>query len=443
MMIAEPATGKKTAQTAVSPLRVAYTIQNVGLDLTQRVGDVVPVRYTLDGLQQAGHTVHVYELAGTQVAHIPNVAQITQKRPSALGLTGQRPFRLLESGVRRLQGALSLPYYAFFDSWRFYDAMRNALPPYDVVHEHNGLFSAATARACRRLGKPYVLTMSADPIFERDLVQKPLTGLHRQTAVRQAAFTYQQADQIICVSTASRQHLIDQWDVAEDKIVVMPNGVDVELFSQPFDAQAVRAEWGLPQTAVVITFVGGFQPWHGLENLVESVAALRQTTPHVRLLLVGDGPHRAALEAKIAACGLTDISTITGLLPQAQVPELLAAADIAVLPYPQFSMDLWFSPLKLYEYMAAGKAIVASRSGQIGEVLENGRSGMLVTPGAVGELTAVLAQVVQDRQLRVRLGQTAQTQAIRQHGWDRYIQRLETIYTTAIHRAQQKQNRSG
>ena len=416
---------------ASSRLRIAYTIQNVGLDLSQEVGDVVPVRNTLLGLQAAGHSVRVFELQGRYIAQINDVRQLDVTTAAPIGLTGKRPFLLTESAVRKVQGMLNLPYYAFFDSRRFYEACLHSLPEYDLCHEHNGLFSPAAALACRKLKKPYVLTFSADPIFESALVGRPLRGLHHYVAAKEARFTYEQADQILCVSNPAKKHLVEKWQVNPDKINVMPNGVDVELFSRRYDTAAVRAEWGLGD-APVISFVGGFQPWHGLENLVESFAAILQDTPAARLLLVGDGPHRAALDAKIQECNVGHATIITGLLPQERVPEMLSVADIAVIPYPQLPQELWFSPLKLYEYMAAGKAIVSSRAGQIAEVLENGRTGLLVESGNIRELTSAVTSLIHNSAERRRLGANAQKQAIAHHSWRQYIRQLENIYMNAM-----------
>ncbi len=418
---------------ALDRLRIAYMIQNVGLDLSKKVGDVVPVRYTLQGLQRAGHDVRVFELQGRTVAQIDDIEYLEECRPAKLGMSGKRPFHLTESIIRRLQGMLNLPYHAFFDSRRFYEAAVRSLPAYELCHEHNGLFSPATALACRKLNMPYVLTFSADPIFEAELVGRPFHGLHLRVAQKQARFTYQQADQILCVSNPAKTHLVETWHIEADKINVMPNGVDIRLFGGEYDAKAVRAEWGVGD-APVISFVGGFQPWHGLDNLVESFATVVKQVPAAKLMLVGDGPIRAELEQKIAECGVAESTIITGLLPQERVPELLSIADIAVIPYPKLSQELWFSPLKLYEYMAAGKAIVASSAGQIAEVLVNGRNGLLVESGNIPEFTQAVLSLLKNPEKRQELGETARQQAMAHHSWEQYIRQLEMIYKKAIER---------
>jgi glycosyltransferase involved in cell wall biosynthesis len=336
-----------------------------------------------------------------------------------------------ESGVRRLQRSMRLPYFAFFDAYRFYEACLRCLPSFDLCHEHNGLFCVGAALACRRLGIPYVLTFSADPLFERALGGKPLRGLHKWVAAEEARLTYRLARRIICVSEPAKNHLIETWQVDPEKVVVMPNGVDVELFRPDHDPRPICAELGLDGEPV-ITFVGGFQHWHGIDRLIESFANVLLEIPQAKLLLVGDGRARQAVEYKIDELGVRRAVIVTGMVPQVRVPEMLAAADIAVLPYPQLPRPLWFSPLKLYEYMAAGKAIVASRDGQIAQVIRHGHTGLLVDPGDVDGLAQAMIELLRDPTARERLGQNARQQAVERHSWAEYIKRLEQIYRSVL-----------
>jgi glycosyltransferase involved in cell wall biosynthesis len=179
-------------------------------------------------------------------------------------------------------------------------------------------------------------------------------------------------------------------------------------------------------------FVGSFQQWHGLDRLVEGFAQILRKLPEAKLLLVGDGPARPAVERKIAKLGITDAVIITGIVPHTGIPEMLASADVVTAPYPHLPQELWFSPLKLYEYMAAGKAIVASRAGQIAEVIQNGHTGTLCEPGDVNEFAQTTIELLEDPAERRRLGQNAQQQAIEHHSWEQYARRLEEIYLSVL-----------
>jgi glycosyltransferase involved in cell wall biosynthesis len=425
--ISPPAPLQESAPTA---LRVAYTMQNVGVALDAEVGQMMLIGPTVRGLQAAGQSVDLLLLDGRTIKSHPDIDQPTQYTALPQGVSGSRLFRLFESGVRRLQGLLRLPYFALFDSFRFYETAVRRLPAYDVAHEYAGLFSIGTAWACRRTGTPYLLTVDADLILESAVMGQPLRGLQKWWAEWTARFNYAAAARILVVSNNTKHHLVQNWGVPAEKIVVIPNGVDAEKFTRPHDPAQTRAQWGIP-AAPLIMFVGGFQMWHGVDRLLESVQGLRRTHPDAHLVLVGDGPARDFIAERIAALGLQEAVTITGLVPHDQVPALLQLADIVTIPYPQLPQEMWFSPLKLYEYMAAGKAIVASGVGQICEVIRDGENGVLVPPGDVPALTAALRDLLQRPEYRQQLGERAQQEATAHHTWARQIARLISVYRQA------------
>jgi len=408
-------------------LRIAYVIQNAGNDLAEDVGQAILIKQTVRGLKQAGYPISVFRLQGRQVARMDDVFNLADVRATPLGISGARAFRLGESVIRRAQRELRLPYLAAFDAYRFYEACCRFLPEFTVCHEYGGLFSIGAALACRKKGIPYVLTAEADPFLENEIRGTPLRGLRAWEATRRARAAYRLADKIITVSNSAKKRLVEVWGVQPEKVEVLPNGVDAELFHPAYDREQIRRRWGL-NGAPVVGFVGSFQVWHGLDNLVASFAQVARELPGSRLLLVGDGPARPALEQKIRESGLEAAVTITGLLPQAGVPQILAATDVTVLPYPELPSELWFSPLKLYEYMAAGKAIVASRAGQIAEILEDEKSGLLVPPGDVSALSAAISRLIRNPAERARLGDNARRQAVEQHSWKEYARRLAEIY---------------
>jgi len=412
-------------------LRIAYTLQNVGgVNFLKDVGDSSPVKYSIQGLKSRGHKVDVFRLGQGGILKIENPYENISW--NELGGPVDNPIlKWSESAVRRVQSILRLPYFAFFDSFKMYHGLRRVLAGYDLCHEHNGLFSVGASLACARMGFPYMLTFSADPIMELDFFGKSLTGLHRKVAERQAAATYRRAGAILCVSNQARVHLVDHWGVDAEKVHVMPNGVDVELFRPGPKNPDVLHGLGFGK-GPIITFLGGFQPWHGIDLLLESFCRVLQSGREANLLLIGDGIVRSKVENEVRRMNIEGRVRITGLLPQTEVPELLENTDIAVIPYPKFPKDLWFSPLKLYEYMAAGKAILATNHGQIAEVIEDQKTGLLVEPGNVDAITAGLVQLLDMPALRDSLGNAARRQAVERHSWRHYIHGLEAIYSRLL-----------
>ncbi|MCB8927430.1 MAG: glycosyltransferase family 4 protein [Ardenticatenaceae bacterium] len=421
-------------ETAVSPqtgLRVAYVMQNVGVDLAAEVGQMMLIRQTIQGLEARGHTVDLLNLQGRDVIAYPNLADLSQQRRVELGWSGRRPYQLAEGGLRRAHGLLRLPYLAGFDSRRFYEACVSALPHYQICHEYAGLLSVGAAYASQKTRTPLVLTVDADLLLEADVMGNPITGLRRKAAQWAAKKSYDLAAQIITVSAPTKENLVENWGVSAEKISIIPNGVNVAHFQQPVDTAQVRAEFGLGD-APIIMFVGGFQMWHGLDKLLEALSLIVKIVPEARLLLVGDGPARSFVEDNIYRLNLEKYVTITGFLPHARIPQLLAVADVVTVPYPKLPQEMWFSPLKLYEYMAAGKAIVASSAGQIKHVIRHNENGLLVTPGDVADLAEACLHLLQNDADRTRLGQNAQREAETEHAWSRQIERLERVYESAL-----------
>ena len=130
-----------------------------------------------------------------------------------------------------------------------------------------------------------MVTSDADQLMELELTGQPLKGIHKWVAERETKYIYDQAYKIICVSEPAIKNLIDRWGVDPDKIVLIPNGVNLELFSQPQDPQAMRAKLGIGDKPVVM-FVGGFQPWHGIDGLLTSFKDALAQVPEAQLVLV-------------------------------------------------------------------------------------------------------------------------------------------------------------
>jgi glycosyltransferase involved in cell wall biosynthesis len=319
-----------------------------------------------------------------------------------------------------------------FANYRRFDACLQCLPGHELVYERNGLYNAGVAMACKRLRLPYVVFFEADQIMERDVMGQPLTGLLRWRAKGLLRYNLRAADCVICVSQAGKVHLTTNWSVPAEKIVVFPNAVDVQRFRPDPEARAqVRASLGMDTNPMVV-FAGNFFCWHDVPTLLDAFAKVLATYPDARLLLVGDGAQRQAMMQRAADLGMGHTVRFTGLVAHADVPRLVAAADVAVAPYPRMTHEMWLSPLKLFEYMASGAAVIASRVGQLTEVVQDGRNGLLVPPGDASAMATAVNRLIDDATLRARLGRQARADAVRRHSWEQYVSRLERVYGAVI-----------
>lgn len=294
----------------------------------------------------------------------------------------------------------------------------------DVIYQRHGRFTLAGPLLAKRTGKPLFLEFNGSQIFFTTAWQP--TPFARQVAVCEKA-SLAAAARIIVVSEVERDNLIRRG-VSPERIVVNPNGVDTERFAQG-GGPDVRRRLGL-DGALVAGFVGSFGPWHGAPVLAEAFAMVAQRVPELQLLLIGTGPESDRTRMVLEQHGVLDRCRFTGAVPPAEVPGHLDACDILVSPHVPLPGDIPFfgSPTKLFEYMAAGKPIVASALGQIADVLTDGQTALLVTPGAVDELALGLERLARSPELRVALGAAAREQAVERHTWARNAEVIAAAY---------------
>jgi glycosyltransferase involved in cell wall biosynthesis len=213
--------------------------------------------------------------------------------------------------------------------------------------------------------------------------------------------------------------------VPRERVRVIPNGINAEAFSRlPARDDAKRA-LGL-QGRLVLGFVGFMRDWHGLDRVLEFIAAAPAALrPHA--LFVGDGPARAALENRARELGIADRVTFTGVMPRDRVPATLAAFDVALQP----AVVDYASPLKLFEYLALGLPIIAPDSPNIREVLTDGVNAALFRNGDAASFVQCLSRVCADAQLRETLSRSARA-TIDQRGltWTRNAERVSELART-------------
>ena len=236
------------------------------------------------------------------------------------------------------------------------------------------------------------------------------------------------ADLIVVVSKAMQDELVSRG-LNSHKILVNPNGVNPDRYSPAVDGGSVRRRYRLVGKTV-LGFIGTFGRWHGAEVLAEAFGLLLKIHPHhadtVRLLMIGDGVMMPEIKRRLADSGAGPASILTGLIPQEQGPEHLAACDILVSPHvPNPDGTPFFgSPTKLFEYMAMGKGIVASDLDQIGEVLRHDVTALLVKPADVKSLCEGLIVLIEDKSRRERLGANARTDVVSRFTWEAHTGRI-------------------
>ena len=237
-------------------------------------------------------------------------------------------------------------------------------------------------------------------------------------------WTLRCAARVIVVSEVLREELAGRG-ISADRIRVNPNAVDPDQFYPGPAREAGRKNLNVAPDEVLIGFAGSFSLWHGIEILERAIVRLFSdpSTSRLRFVLMGTGLLHGEMRSALAAYEKTGRVIFTGSLPSEKVVEYLDASDILVSPHiPMPDGSRFFgSPTKLFEYMAMGKGIVASRLEQLAEVLEHDQTGWLVTPADVDELAEAIRGLALDPARREALGIAARRAAIERHSWSRNV----------------------
>jgi glycosyltransferase involved in cell wall biosynthesis len=292
----------------------------------------------------------------------------------------------------------------------------------DFIYQRYARFSWAGVVAANRTKRPLFLEYNGSEVW----VGRYWDRVGRlELLERYERLNLDAAARIFVVSDVERRNL-EARGVAAEKIVVNPNGVDVERFRPGVGGVEARRELGIGDDEVVAGFVGTFGPWHGVEKLAEAIKLI----PAGRFLLVGSGSLQVEVAKRLEAEVASGRVIFTGAVGHERVPGLLDACDILVAPHVPLAdgSEFFGSPTKIFEYMAMGKGIVASRLGQIGEVLVDGETALLVEPGNVEELRRAIVRLIDNGEMRRSLGVKAREVAEKEYTWTHNAQRVLDAY---------------
>lgn len=265
----------------------------------------------------------------------------------------------------------------------------------DLIYERYALFTLCGRWVARVFGLPFVLEVNAPLSLE---LSRHGGLAFARLARRLETWLLSSSTRTVVVSQAMADLFVRQG-VPARKMVVMPNGVREAQFNPRIDGRPVRARLGLAN-ACVVGFVGWMRPWHGVEQLIDAVAELRPRCPDLRLLLVGGGPALPGLRQQVERLGLGETVLFTGALAVDQVPAHIAAMDVVVQP----DVTDYASPIKLFEYLAVGRAVLAPAKPNILEIVTDEQTALTFPPGDRPALVAALARLYGDPALRTRLG---------------------------------------
>lgn len=378
-------------------MRIAYVSTDPGVPVFGCKGASVHAQAVLGALVQRGDEVHLLtvrsggrpplSLAGLHVHHVPLAASSDP---------AERERRVQEADVAAARMLAGL----------------HSAVGIDLVYERYSLWGVAAMEWAAATGVDSVLEVNA-PLVDEQAAHRVLVD--RRGAEDAACRALSAAGAVLAVSDAvadwARRHVGEAA-----RVHTIANGVDTRRVTP--SGRPATPEAGARFT---VGFVGTLRPWHDVPTLADAFAALVAEDPTYQLLIVGDGPLGQQLRSWVETTGLEDHVELTGAVAPDRVPDLLRRMDLAVAPYPRID-DFYFSPLKIYEYLAAGLPVVASDVGDLRSVLEGDRLGTLVEPGDPTALARAIRSLRADPVRRDRLSRDGRRDVVAKHDWSRVVE---------------------
>jgi colanic acid biosynthesis glycosyl transferase WcaI len=258
--------------------------------------------------------------------------------------------------------------------------------------------------------------------------------MHRSLS-KIAGFLYRKCDRIVVVSPAFKDYLIEQWHVPAEKIFIIENGVEQNLFS-PNTAGDVRRELGV-EDKFVVCYVGTMGMAHGLETVVEAAARLRDTDPQVVFLLIGEGADKERIKAMAELRGLTNLRFI-GQQPREKIPSYICASDACLVLLKKTELFKTVIPTKMLEFMSCARPVILGVDGQARKILEDAQAGIFIEPENAADLVRAIKRIAADAGLGETLGRNGRRYVLqhfsRKHTARAYMDLLEALVDKDLRR---------
>lgn len=384
-------------------------------------GPASHVRHVIAELTNRGHSV-------TSLSRIKGQLwageSLTDFRPVVVKASDRGLARLIEKITRRTQSTLHIPYFAYFDNRRFAQACLQELSDCDIFLERMGWMMAGGTWAARSLGIPILLEYNGNPLTDLKLIHQAPEGIQLRIAVRLMKRTLQIADRVIATGDGWRKDCIKEWGVAPERVSVVENGTVLVDCLERLNLHSFRPAEESEALTPTLVYLGGFNAWHGLSVLFAALPFVLTEYPSTRLLLIGSGPGEAEARQQVAKMGLGSNVEFMGAQTIEKYAPLLAGADIGLSPYCGWAE---YSGLKIFDYKAAGLACITSGLDGMPRSVVHGETGLVVAPCDSAALGAAILRLLNDPDLRRRMGRQGRLEAEVRHRWESTVERLESI----------------
>lgn len=281
----------------------------------------------------------------------------------------------------------------------------------DCIYERYAIFSVAAARAAHRLSIPLILELN---YHSGSALVRRRSKLLAPLARRFDDWMFSRASTIAVVSNQLAKELKMDFGVPDHKIVLTPNAADPERI-KPVGSCPGHPPGLDMEGRKVIGFVGGFYPWHGLPLLIEAYSQVSKRIPDSVLFLIGEGPEKEKIQKMVNRLGLRERVIFTGSVEHGELPAYISQFTVGVMP----DSNDYGSPMKIFEYMAAGKPVVVPDYAPLLDVIEDGRQGYVFKKNSVDSLCDALIRVLDGDEVAKKMGAHARRLIEEERNWER------------------------
>ncbi len=375
-------------------------------------GSAIKAKELIRALRELGHTVHLEWRTPQPNGTVSLKEQVKNRIKPYLQKYLHEPKRV----------ALNVP-----NLLAEYRILRQQNP--DVFFNRLELYNFSGLLLSQWLNLPYVVEADCPPTYEHmNFYGKEyfhLGGMPQSLELK----NLHRADAVIAISKILKQYYVDRG-IEADKIFVIPNGADPEKF-KPREKPADLVKRYQLEGKTVIGWIGALVGWNGIEILAAMAKKVLAKYENVAFMMVGGGANQEFLDRELRQGEWAQRVILPGTVPHSVVPDYLACMDIVIAPYPK--LPFWYpSSMKVFEYMSAGKAVVASRVGQIAEVISEGENGVLFDPDDQDELLAKISLLIENEALRQKVGDAARQDVLQHYTWEQHAKTVTEIFENVL-----------
>ncbi|GIV66495.1 MAG: glycosyltransferase family 4 protein [Chloroflexota bacterium] len=375
------------------------------------------------------HIVHEWQDMGHQVLFLGGMGSGYWKSKDLKEFiplqNGKRT--IIERSIRKFQSLAHLPYINYFESLSFSDLVVGSMVYYDCLYERASWMSYGGLLAAKKKRLPLIMEFNGDPLH--DLKSKGQLPGGIQLSISKALFRYTlgQADHLIASGEGWKKNLVENWDLSPEKISVVENGTTLVNLLQRNELANFQPKD--PRSEIKISYLGSFFPWHGTKIAINAFAKLLRSGINASLIMIGSGSDLEETQRLAKDLGIDHKVTFTGALLPEEYAKILANCEIGLSPYCGWTE---FSGLKLFDYKAAGLAIIASgKNGQPATLVHN-KTGLIIPPCDESALLDSLILLANNRDFMASLGKQARLEAEVKHTWKKTAEEILSIITHVV-----------